>query len=67
MSDEAQEVIPPARSFADLLRQIEAGRFLTEISDAMRDLSLDHAVREDGGAAVGHVWYPYPIVPGKPG
>jgi hypothetical protein len=51
MSDEAnQELIPPARSFADLLRHIEGGRFLNEISDAMRDLIAEMEDRHADGA-----------------
>lgn len=50
MSDDTQEVIPPARSFADLLRHIEGGAFLNEISDAMRDLIAEMENRHADGA-----------------
>lgn len=51
MSDEPDhDVIPPARSFADFLRQIEGGRLLNEISDAMRDLIAAMEDRHADGA-----------------
>lgn len=48
--DNDQDVIPPARSFADFLRHIENGKLLNEISDAMRDLIAAMEDRHADGA-----------------